>query len=332
MYRNKRHKLAILRPGRCRPSMVSAVHGVREEYRSGVNYLEAVTTLLHRIRRADRTAGLYEAAEVQWWWAQRSRPTDDFGQLFWFDDLNLPVAAVIATAFGDQMQLDPLVMPDAAPDWRAHVMQRGLAHVSESGVESVSFEIDSADAVLRGVLVPRGFTVEKDGGLVESWLAADVRPAISPLAEGYRLCRRIDFVGRPHHMVNAQRNQPDPEPRLRQTSLYRPDLDLVVHDDRDRVAAYGLFWYDPATGVGVVEPMRTEDDHQRRGLARHVLTSGIELLARAGAQRVKICFEPANPASGHLYLSVGFTPDRRNDMVSGPTSERSSSQKAHGNE
>jgi ribosomal protein S18 acetylase RimI-like enzyme len=68
--------------------------------------------------------------------------------------------------------------------------------------------------------------------------------------------------------------------------------------------------------------MRTEDDHQQRGLARHVLTSGIDLLVSAGAERVKVCFEPDNAASKHLYLSVGFVPARNNDMCSGPTSAR----------
>jgi GNAT superfamily N-acetyltransferase len=265
---------------------------------------------------------LYEAAELQWWWAQRPRLTDNLGQLFWFDDLVRPAAAVIATEFGDQTQLDPLVMPGATPDWIAHVMERGLAHALESGVESVSLEVDAADDVLRSVLVANGFTIEQDGGLVESWLAAEDRPAISRLTEGYRLSNRLDTVGRPHHMINAARNSADPEPRLRGTSLYRPDLDLVVYDRHDHVAAYGLFWYDPETGVGVVEPMRTEDDHQQRGLARHVLTSGIDLLARAGAERIKICFERGNAASSHLYLSVGFEPARHNDMASGPTRAR----------
>jgi GNAT superfamily N-acetyltransferase len=117
-------------------------------------------------------------------------------------------------------------------------------------------------------------------------------------------------------MINPKRNHPDPEARLRQTSLYRPDLDLVVHDSRDSVAAYGLFWYDPETATGLVEPMRTEDDHQRRGLARHLLTTGIDLLAEAGAQRIKICYEPDNPASGSLYLSAGFEPDRQTVVFS----------------
>jgi len=68
--------------------------------------------------------------------------------------------------------------------------------------------------------------------------------------------------------------------------------------------------------------MRTEDEHQRRGLARHVLTSGIERLSAAGAQRIKICCEPSNPASSHRYLGVGLHPERHDDMVSGPTRRR----------
>ena len=167
--------------------------------------------------------------------------------------------------------------------------------------------------------LPICFAIE-EGGLVETWLAADDRPQISPLHEGYRLSSRLDTMQCPHHMVSSERSHPDAETRLRQTSLYRPDLDLVVHDSRDNVAAYGLFWYDPTTATGLVEPMRTEDDHQRRGLARHILTTGVDLLAKSGAQRIKICYEPDNPASKNLYLSTGFEPDRQTVVFSGPTS------------
>jgi ribosomal protein S18 acetylase RimI-like enzyme len=62
--------------------------------------------------------------------------------------------------------------------------------------------------------------------------------------------------------------------------------------------------------------MRTEDDHQRRGLARHILTTGIDLLANAGAERIKICYQPDNAASSNLYLSVGFEPDRQTIVYS----------------
>jgi GNAT superfamily N-acetyltransferase len=254
---------------------------------------------------------LYEAADLQWWW-RTPRSTDTFRQLFWFDHLGRPEAAVIATDWGDRIALNPIIMPDAPPDWVAHVIERGLAHASESGFEAVELEVDRADDVLRAVLVGHGFAIKEDG-LVEAWLAADARPEISPLHQDYRLSSRRDTMLRPHHMI--KRSGPDVAQRLLQTSLYRSDLDLFILDRDDKPAAYGLFWYDPTTATGLVEPMRTEDDHQRRGLARHILTAGIDLLAEAGAVRIKICFEPGNPASRGLYLSVGFEPVTQTDVL-----------------
>ena len=180
--------------------------------------LEVATTLLQRNRSAHPTAGLYEAADLQWWW-RKPRSTDDLPQLFWFDHLGRPEAAVIATDWGERIALDPIVMPDAAPDWVAHVIERGLAHADESGFDAVGLELDPADDVLREVLVDHGFAIEDDG-VVETWLAADARPEISPLHEDYRLSNRLDTMRRPHHMIH--RNGPDVETRLRQTSLYAP--------------------------------------------------------------------------------------------------------------
>jgi len=279
-----------------------------------------VTALLQRVRNAHPTNGLFEAADLQWWW-RTPRSTDHLRQLFWFDHLGRPEAAVIATDWGERVALDPIVMPGATPDRVAHVIERGLAHAGECGFGAVELEVDRADDVMREVLFGHGFAVKEDG-VVETWLAADARPEVSLLHEDYRLSSRLDTMLGPHHMI--RRSGPDVETRLRQTSLYRPDLDLLVVDTRDSVAAYGLFWFDPETATGLVEPMRTEDDHQRRGLARHVLTAGIDLLAGAGAARIKICFEPDNPASSHLYLSVGFEPVKQTDVLSGRISARAS--------
>ncbi len=300
----------------------SAMINRSESLPVGLDYLRAVTTLLNRIRTTHPTAGLFEAADPQWWWSQYPRPTDDLGQLFWLDDQGRPEAAAILTDFGGEAQLDPLVLPDATPDTVAHVMGRGLDHAREAGYETVTLEVDRADAVLRAVLDSHGFAIEDDG-LIEAWLTADARPPISPLHEGYELVDRRATGDRPHHMTNERRNHIDPESRLRQTSLYRPDLDLAVYADDGSVAAYGLFWYDPTTEVGLVEPMRTEDEHQRHGLAGHILTSGVDRLAAAGAKRIKICFEPANEPARRAYLGAGFVPDRENDLFTGPTGARS---------
>jgi len=286
------------------------VHAPREQQRAGVHYLEAATTLLQRVRTAHPTRGLFEAADLQWWW-RVPRSTDGHGQLFWFDGAGRPEAAVIATDWGDRIALDPIVMPDAGPEWVAHVVERGLGHATDAGFGAVELEVDRADHVMREVLAGHGFAIKGDG-VVETWLNADARPEISVPHSGYRLVSRVDTASLPHHMI--ARSGPEVEARLRQASLYRPELDLAVLDDHGAVAAYGLFWFDPETSTGLVEPMRTEDAHQRRGLARHVLTAGVDLLARAGARRVKICFEPGNPASRGLYLSVGFEPVTQTDI------------------
>ena len=287
----------------------------REEHRVGLDASEAGTALLQRRRRAHPTKGLFEAADLQWRW-RTERSSDSLPQLFWFDEFGRPEAAAIVTDWTRAIALDPLVMPDATPEWVAHVIGRGLEHAGNAGFERVELEVDRADAVSREVLAGHGFAIEDDG-LVETWLSADGRPAISPLATGYRLTDRAGTALPPHHMIS--RSGAEVENRLRQTSLYRSDLDLVVLDDFGNAAAYGLFWREPETATGLVEPMRTEDEHQRRGLARHVLTAGIDRLVTAGANRIKICFEPGNPASSALYLSVGFEPTAQTDLFAGPT-------------
>jgi RimJ/RimL family protein N-acetyltransferase len=289
---------------------------VHEEHRVGIRYLEEVTKLLQRVRTAHPTAGVYEAADFQWWW-RIPRSTDVLPQLFWFDDAGRSEAAVIATDWGDSIGLNPIVMPDATSDWIGNVVERGLDRAAKAGFDEVDFVIDLADHTLADALAGHGFTTMEDE-LVDSWLDATNPPAISTLHPDYRLASRLDTHSAPHHLVG--RNGPEVEERLNQTSLYRADLDLVVLDTDDIVAAYGLFWFDPETATGLVEPMRTEDSHQRRGLARHVLTAGLNLLFDAGAGRIKIAWDPNNQAAHKLYTEVGFETVRQCAVVSSPSS------------
>jgi GNAT superfamily N-acetyltransferase len=292
---------------------------MREVQLVGREALDAATVLLQRTRREHPTAGLYEAADLQWWWAQGPRRSDELPQLFWFDGADRPAAAVIATAWAAHVQLDPLVLPGAAAEWIDAVVGRGLAHARACGIDAVELEVDRADAALRGALAARGFA-PAGGGYDELWLDVAERAPVSALAAGYRLASRADTPHAAHHMLRTGRHHPDLPARLAQMSLYRPDLDLVIHDRAGGVAAYALCWFDPTSATGLVEPVRTEDAHQRRGLARHLLTVGIGRLAGAGAKRVKICHDTANDVAGRLYRSVGFRPDRRTVLMAGATS------------
>ena len=100
------------------------------------------------------------------------------------------------------------------------------------------------------------------------------------------------------------RNGPDVEALLRQTTLYDPLLDLAVLAPNGSVAGYSLFWYDPVTGVGLVEPVRVEDEHSGRGIGYAMISAGLDRLARAGAAVLKIGWESAR--AGELYTRLGF--------------------------
>lgn len=94
--------------------------------------------------------------------------------------------------------------------------------------------------------------------------------------------------------------------RLDQCSLYDPAVDLAVETAEGLLAGYSLYWLDPVTKVGLVEPVRVEDEFQRRGLARAMLCAGIDRLVTRGAQRVKVSYE--TDAAAALYQGVGFRP------------------------
>ena len=50
--------------------------------------------------------------------------------------------------------------------------------------------------------------------------------------------------------------------------------------------------------------MRVEDGFQRRGLARAMLTEGLDRLTRRGARRLKVGY--ATDAARALYVGAGF--------------------------
>jgi predicted N-acetyltransferase YhbS len=269
---------------------------VRRELLRGLERLNATTAVLQRARLADPLGGMWEAADVQWWW-RRPRATDELALPVWFDEVG-PVAAAGLTAWDDAWQADVFAVPsivDAEDVWAAT-----LEAATGNGSEALEMLVGERDAVLADLAIESGFamTDEVSG---TSWMDADRRPAASQV-EGFTIVDRATRADRPHPMV--ARNGELVERRLRQCSLYDPALDLAVEDADGRVAGYALFWLDLTTLVGLLEPMRVEDDHQRRGLARMLLTTGLDRLARRGARRLKVGFE-TDPARD-LYLGAGF--------------------------
>lgn len=271
--------------------------GVREKRAVGLDALALATTLLHRVRREDPTAGLWEAADLCWWW-RSTRASDLTEQLFWIDD-DGPVAAVVLTDWTHNWSCDPIIVPHLREHALPLVWRHALELIDDLPIVEVLARDD--DPQLLALLDDAAFeeTGEPSGS---TWMAAADRPPVLPLPEGFHLVARSDSHDRPHPM--HLRSGSDVETRLRETSLYDPELDLAIFAPNGEVAAYALFWNDFVTGVGMVEPMRTEEDYQRLGLARALLAAGCDRLAARGAQRVKVGFD--SEAARRLYVSAGF--------------------------
>jgi GNAT superfamily N-acetyltransferase len=269
---------------------------LRRELLRGLERLHASTTVLQRARREDPLRGMWEAADLQWWW-RRPRTTDELALPVWFDEVG-PVAAAGLTAWDDVWQADIFAVPSIVEErevWTA-TMEASAAHRGGS----LRTLVREADAGLSDLALQSGFTVtdELSG---TAWMDAGDRPQTVHV-EGFSVVDRSARPDRPHPMI--ERNGPRVERRLRQCSLYDPTLDLAVEDMDGTVAGYALFWFDPVTLVGLLEPMRVADDYQRRGLARMLLTHGLDRLARKGARRLKVGFEAH--AARSLYLGAGF--------------------------
>jgi len=243
---------------------------------------------------------VWEAADLQWWW-RTPRRSDAIEQLFWTDDEG-PVAGVVLTDWDRAWGCDPIVVTGVSAVPLPTVWARAVETIDSLGLEAVEVLARDDDLELLGLLAGAGFVAEGDNRSGNTWMNAEDRPEVAALPEGFVLVDRAQETDKPHPM--RRRSGEAVEARLRQCSLYDPALDLAVETAGGEVAGYALFWFDPATEVGLVEPMRVEDEYQRRGLARALLTTGVGRLARRGARRLKVGY--ATDAARNLYLGAGF--------------------------
>ena len=274
----------------------------RVESLRGLERLEATTEVLQRTRGADATAGVWEAADVQWWW-RRPRGSDELALPVWFDDVG-PIAAAVLTDWGGEWQGDAVVVPgavDLGEIWSA--LLDAADAVSAAPLDVLAREDDHD---LLALLRRSGFKPTADRSGI-TWMNAEDRPVVAVPADGFRVVDRASRRDVPHPMRAT--NGDDVERRLRQCSLYDAELDLAV-EGPDRVpAGYALFWYDATTEVGLVEPMRVHEPYRRRGLARALLTAGVDRLARRGARRLKVGVD-SEAGEGGGTLTAWTRPER----------------------
>lgn len=282
---------------------------------TGRDYLDAVTALLLHARSEDPMAGLYEAGDLQWWWKDEDTLAAN-RSTFWFGAEGEPIACLLlaeeeATADGPgRIDADLIWRPGQDAVVRAQVLPTAvdrLAALPTLPDQTLAIVVDERDGDLRRRLEEAGFRRRPDDDMVQLAQRPECPPDPISLPPGFRFdddrSRPPDGT-QPHHL--AGRNGAQVAERLRECSLYRPDLDLCVRAVTGEVAAYCLCWLDPRNRVGLFEPVRTEDAFHRRGLGRAMMTEGIRRLMAHDARLIKVTAVAANGAARGLYEGVGF--------------------------
>ncbi|CAN5721310.1 hypothetical protein BH10PSE5_BH10PSE5_05700 [soil metagenome] len=159
----------------------------------------------------------------------------------------------------------------------------------------------------------------------------DLPPVILP--DGFR-ARSMAQVQDPERRALAHRNawsriagrEAEPPGRSRVTGEsyrqvmaawpYRQDLDWVIEAPDGRLAANACLWLDEVHGTGLFEPVGTDADFRRLGLAQAVCLAALQALKAAGARLALVGprGDDGYPAPRALYSGLGFTPYAR-DIV-----------------
>ncbi len=104
------------------------------------------------------------------------------------------------------------------------------------------------------------------------------------------------------------------------TPVYRPELDLVALDPDGRWAGYALGWLDPLNRSLLIEPVGTDPDHGRRGLARALCAQLLRVARGLGAREAVVGprGDDGYPLPRRVYQGLGMREVAQFVRFSGP--------------
>jgi ribosomal protein S18 acetylase RimI-like enzyme len=178
------------------------------------------------------------------------------------------------------------------------------------------------DAILKQALIQRGYT-KQTATEHQHWQTLDHVIPTLPLPVGYKLDIVHANTDLPARSWASWRAFHPDEPNenykgwewyfnIQRDPLYRRDLDLVVVAPASEIASFTTIWWDGVTKTGAFEPVGTVPEHEHKGLARTMLTEGLNRLKQLGA--VMAYVSSYGKAAHATYESVGFTEYDRSEL------------------
>jgi mycothiol synthase len=273
-----------------------------------IDDLRTATDLMSAAWRARSPHVAETPASIEWWYAL-THPDPLWEHLRLWRHGSTPVA----WSWHEPPELECHVWTgDAGRDLAVFGTIVRTALAEAGGADVAAFAADDDPARIE---VFRSLGMAPVGRRLSQWqwrADEDVRPALARLPDGY-LVRGVrdadEFAARvavhraafPPSRLTVEKYE-----RLLTVPHYRLEHDLVVEAPDGELAAFALGWLDPHGGVAEFEPVGTHPDHQRRGLARGLLTAGIARFHAAGARIVQVYADATEAPAESLYRAIGF--------------------------
>ena len=238
----------------------------------------------------------------------------------------------VAFLWENEGQIVAMLMPDGGkgeahasvnPELRTLELEEEMLTVAEEHLASITPDnkkrltvwATTAENIRQELLIQRGYT--KENWPETQWrrrleteipsIPAAPGYTLRSLGDGLELLERCYASGLGFHDGDIQvavENRADPAwyRHIQTAPLYRRDLDLVAVAPDGSIAAFCTVWFDDVTRSGYFEPVATVPAHQRRGLARALMTEGLRRLQRMGANLAMV--SGYSPSANALYQSV----------------------------
>jgi len=196
-------------------------------------------------------------------------------------------------------------------DLKGEMLQYAETHIrsTEGGMRRLRAFINDQDDEFQSIATEMGYTKSDDSEPMSYFVIPDTFPAIS-LPAGFRL----KSLAEDNDLLKVDRvlwrgfnhgNDP-PKDGVRDREFmqlapnFRKDLTIVVAAPDGTFVSYCGMWYEPVHSIVYVEPVATDPDYRRMGLASAAVMEGIRRCGELGA--MVACVGSAKP----LYLSLGF--------------------------
>ena len=188
------------------------------------------------------------------------------------------------------------------------------ARLVDPGQQRLFIYIAPEDQPLRQMLEERKFLAFPEQTATESAFSHPLSqlPEKPDLSEGFKIQSMADDNNLPKRCraIGRAFNHPDPlewpsvisYESLQQAPDYRKDQDIVVVAPNGDFASFCLVWYDEPNKLATLEPVGTQPEFRRMGLAREAIYEAMRRVAAKGAERVEV------GSIQKFYKDIGFEP------------------------